>query len=133
MSTQQVLNPVILPLIRRVMPNIIAHDLIGVQPMTGPSVSIFSSKWTLDHIKMQKEHYGHFLRAYNRKKYHKISDIAALGYTMLKIDAVDAVPAKRWCIETLKPGSFVCVNTRFCFAYERDAMLFTLRWSGETV
>lgn len=30
------LNKVILPVIRRVMPTIIAHELVGVQPMTGP-------------------------------------------------------------------------------------------------
>ena len=30
------LNKVILPVIRRVMPTVIAHEIIGVQPMTGP-------------------------------------------------------------------------------------------------
>lgn len=30
------LNTVILPIIRRVYPTIIANDIIGVQPMTGP-------------------------------------------------------------------------------------------------
>jgi hypothetical protein len=30
------LNRVILPVIRRVMPTVIANDLVGVQPMTGP-------------------------------------------------------------------------------------------------
>ena len=30
------LNKVILPVIRRVMPTVIANELIGVQPMTGP-------------------------------------------------------------------------------------------------
>ena len=129
MSTQQILNPVILPLIRRVMPNIIAHDLIGVQSMTGPVGQIFSSKWTLDHVKMQKENFGHFVRVYNRKKYHKIGDIADLGYTMLKVDTINAVKAKYWCKENLKPGAFICVNTRFCFAYDRDATLFAMRWS----
>ena len=29
-------NPVILPVIRRVMPTVIANELVGVQPMTGP-------------------------------------------------------------------------------------------------
>lgn len=38
------LNNVILPIIRRVMPNIIAQDIIGVQPMTAPSASIFALK-----------------------------------------------------------------------------------------
>jgi hypothetical protein len=110
------------------MPNIIAHDLIGVQPMTGPVGSIFNSRWTLDDLIMQKEHFGHFLRVYNRKKYHRIGDLADLGYTMLKVGALNAIPAKNWCKENLKPGSFVCVNTRFCFAYPKDATLFALRW-----
>ena len=30
------LNRVILPVIRRVMPTVIANELVGVQPMTGP-------------------------------------------------------------------------------------------------
>lgn len=33
---------IILPIIRRVMPSIIAHDICGVQPMTGPASQIFS-------------------------------------------------------------------------------------------
>lgn len=33
---------VILPIIRRVMPSIIAQDIIGVSPMTGPVADIFS-------------------------------------------------------------------------------------------
>lgn len=35
-------DKVILPLIRRVMPNVIAHDICGVSPMTGPVGSIFA-------------------------------------------------------------------------------------------
>jgi hypothetical protein len=128
MSTQQVLNPALLPLIRRVMPDIIAQDLIGVQPMTGLVGSIFYI-WTLDDLIMQKEHFQHFLRVYNRKKCHSINDIAALGYTMTKVSALNAVTAKNWCKENLKPGSFVCVNTRFCFAYDRDATFFAMKWS----
>jgi len=34
------LNRVILPVIRRVMPTVIANELVGVQPMTGPVVQI---------------------------------------------------------------------------------------------
>lgn len=33
---------VILPIIRRVIPTIIAQDIIGVSPMTGPVADIFS-------------------------------------------------------------------------------------------
>lgn len=35
-------SPVILPIIRRLMPTLIAQDIIGAQPMTGPSAQIFS-------------------------------------------------------------------------------------------
>ena len=44
MVTNNQLNPVLLPVIRRVMPNIIAHQIVGVQPMTGPVGSIFSMR-----------------------------------------------------------------------------------------
>ena len=32
------LNKVVLPIIRRVMPTVIANEIVGVQPMTGPVV-----------------------------------------------------------------------------------------------
>ncbi len=38
------LNSVILPIIRRVMPAMIAKDIIGVQPMTGPIGQIHTLK-----------------------------------------------------------------------------------------
>ena len=38
------LNRVILPVIRRVMPTVIANEIVGVQPMTGPTGLIFAMK-----------------------------------------------------------------------------------------
>src|SRR5210317_1637975 len=38
------LNKVILPVIRRVMPTVIANELVGVQPMTGPVGQIHTLK-----------------------------------------------------------------------------------------
>lgn len=35
---------ILLPLIRRVMPTMIAHQILGVQPMTGPTGSIFGTR-----------------------------------------------------------------------------------------
>jgi hypothetical protein len=43
-------NPVLIALVRRAMPNLMAYDLAGVQPMTGPTGLIFAMKFTLqDH------------------------------------------------------------------------------------
>src|SRR3984957_19156834 len=39
-SSVATLNKVILPVIRRVMPTVIANEIIGVQPMTGPVAQI---------------------------------------------------------------------------------------------
>ena len=36
------LNKVILPVLRRVMPQIIANEILGVQPMNGPPAQIFA-------------------------------------------------------------------------------------------
>ena len=37
-------DPVIISMIRRTMPNLMAYDLVGVQPMTGPTGLIFAMK-----------------------------------------------------------------------------------------
>ena len=37
-------NPVLIALVRRAMPNLVAYDIWGVQPMTGPTGLIFAMK-----------------------------------------------------------------------------------------
>ena len=37
-------NPVLIALVRRAMPNLMAYDICGVQPMTGPTGLIFGRK-----------------------------------------------------------------------------------------
>ena len=38
------MDPVLISLIRRSMPNLMAYDVLGVQPMTGPTGLIFAMK-----------------------------------------------------------------------------------------
>jgi hypothetical protein len=40
------LNKVILPIIRRVLPNVIANEIVGVQPMPGPIAQIMTMRYT---------------------------------------------------------------------------------------
>jgi len=37
-------SPVLISLVRRAMPNLVAYDIVGVQPMTGPTGLIFAMK-----------------------------------------------------------------------------------------
>ena len=57
------LNRVILPVIRRVMPTVIANELVGVQPMTGPVGQIHTLRVrysdTLDDVTQAKKLYHH--------------------------------------------------------------------------
>ena len=41
-------NPVLIALVRRAMPNLMAYDLCGVQPMSGPTGLIFAMKSTYE-------------------------------------------------------------------------------------
>lgn len=43
-SNIAIVNKVMMPLIKRVMPTVMAHDLVGVQPLTGPSGLISTMK-----------------------------------------------------------------------------------------
>ena len=37
-------DPILISLVRRAMPNLIAYDIAGVQPMTGPTGLIFAMR-----------------------------------------------------------------------------------------
>ena len=43
-SSIQNWDPILISLVRRAMPNLIAYDIAGVQPMTGPTGLIFSMR-----------------------------------------------------------------------------------------
>jgi hypothetical protein len=44
-------NPVLIALVRRAMPNLVAYDIAGVQPMSGPTGLIFAMKSTFQKTK----------------------------------------------------------------------------------
>jgi hypothetical protein len=125
-STESV--KVLLPIIRNVMTNIIANDIIGVQPMSATAGSIFSSSNWAGRVRMHKEHYNHFLRVYNRRKTHHPDYLTGLDYKKVRIGFSNAIAADQWCRKTFKTGTYVRSSADFWFAYERDYTLFLLRW-----
>ena len=50
-------DPVLISLIRRSMPNLVAYDLAGVQPMSGPTGLIFARRSRL-HLRVEQKHYS---------------------------------------------------------------------------
>ena len=47
-ANMQGYDPILISLVRRAMPNLIAYDVCGVQPMTGPTGLIFAMKAKYD-------------------------------------------------------------------------------------
>ena len=121
---------VLLPLIRRVMPTIIANSIIGVSPMTGPPVSVFDMIGFSSPVEMTKVHYSHFLRVYNRRTQHRPEYITGLGYQKIRITrrADLHLDADQWCRDNPKAGSYVRKFGEFWFAYNDDAVLFKMTW-----
>lgn len=135
MTTNDIAS-VLLPIIRRVMPTLIANDIIGVAPMTGPVSNIFDihSAWAnRSQVMMTKVHYGHFLRVHNRRQYHLADYITDLGYQKMRVSrrADLHLDAAQWCKDNLKAGSYVRRFGDFWFAYNSDYTMFKLRWAND--
>jgi hypothetical protein len=131
-------NPkVLLPIIRRVRPNVLASQLIGVQPMTGPVGQMHTLRTRYDYhnnrdiFKMNKKHYQHFIKAYNRRTKQKMSYLTDLGYTCVKVSPVMSVAkeAKAYCKRYVKDGAWISNGNHFIFAYDKDVTMFTLKFA----
>ena len=115
---------IILPAIRKVMPNIIASQLAGVQPMTGAAGSIFQLYGEM--VSMEKKHYQHFLRLYNRRRDQRVDELVKQGYGYVSINPLNQSVAREWCRKNCKDGSFVFAGSRIYFAYDKDITRFSL-------
>jgi Major capsid protein Gp23 len=95
------MNSILIPLIRRVMPGIIANDIISVSPMIGPASQIFTLKVRYQlmkdrRVKVKKEIYRTFLRINNRRKTQSDNDFSKAGYWQGSGAFIDVIG---WCTE----------------------------------
>lgn len=130
MTTADVVK-VLLPIIRRVMPSIIAQHLVGVQPMTAPTGSIYTLKTRYDSsdstILLTREHFKHFLRIYNRRKSHSLNSILDLGYPSYKIPYDQWSDVVVWCRKNLEEGAFIVTpSSEIIFANHSDYLEFLI-------
>jgi hypothetical protein len=122
-SITRVARNFMLPVIRNILPAMIARDILGVQPMTGDTGSIFSIEYKKD------------TRVWSKKKY-KFS--RAKWYEASFIDDYDDV--RQWCIEHFgphprKPDAWSRWNHKYeykiLFRDEDDYILFVLKWGKQ--
>lgn len=115
----------VFPLIRKIAPSLIAAELVGVQPMTGPTASIFSMK-------------SRFFEAIIVNKVGEWDSILGTEFGYYVVTNIDSMrdehpkllEAISWCDTTLK-DRYNCVIDqddlyRFYFKKEQDRTLFLL-------
>lgn len=78
-------------------------------------------------VDMEKAHYQHFVRLYNRKKRQRFHELNAAGYSYVKTSN-GFIAQRDWCKANLKPGTWISGHNYFWFAYDNDAVLFKMHW-----
>jgi len=122
------------------MPNIIAQQIIGVQPMTGPASSIFRLYRRYGHMRIRgkqgvrptPQQYNQFLRLNNRKRTQSHDELNAAGYPSVFIDLPTGVyydEVNVWLAEQIGADRFISINARYWFTNKQDAMLARMGWS----
>ena len=120
---QQVLGQ----MIRKLMPGVIDHQIMSVQPMYSPSGRIFTMKYNYTPEPKHKFSRAKWFEA-KRSLSDPGSDWPAVKYSREQYS---------WCVTQFGPSPlhpdawsrWYMIYDRFRFRDERDYILFTLRWS----
>ena len=126
------LNKVILPMIRRVMPSVIANSIIGVSPMTGPIGQIHTMRYRYgksiaDPIKLNNAVYAKFVRLNNRKKTHTHQSIIDAGY--YPCNKYMGWECREWCDNMYGKNGYIEGHDGYIyFENKDDYTFFIMRW-----
>ena len=95
-----------IPILRTALPNLMAQQIVGVQPMTGTNnLGIFNQ---LLYKTYNKKYWPH--QYFINDKTYQISDV------------------ERWCWDQFKGRYWNNYGRNFVFKRERDAVMFAMRW-----
>ena len=106
-------------MIRQVFPSLIASQILGVQPMTGPTSEIFNIRYD-----------------FTITKFHKKYKFSRAKWYYCKYKFTDGNEIYEWCKEHFGPLSkggdawmrWKIESNQFRFLNEDDAIMFKLRW-----
>jgi hypothetical protein len=92
-----------IPVLRTALPKLMAQDIIGVQPMSSDTGSIFGK---LASEVFNKKYWPH--------QYY--------------VNYLDRCEVERWCYDNFKSRNWNSYRNLFALKRKEDAMLFALRW-----
>ena len=115
---------ILLPMIRQVYPQVLAHQILNVQPLTWPAGEIFSLRVMYTDP--------------NIEKFHKKYKFSRAKWYYCSFKFADDLKCHRWCTEHFGPlsnGGDAWMRWRLeaCrarFLNEDDAIMFKLRWAA---
>ena len=102
---------ILLPIIQKITPTVIANDIVGVQPMTS------TKQYELDVEEILNE-------------LQEVMYCVTVRFSIMSVMPLNLVSDKihKWTIDTFKDRVIVS-NTKYYFKYEKDRTLFLLKWS----
>ena len=102
-----------IPIIRKLIPSIIAKELVGVQPMSTPAGQVFSMG-----------------ARYSRPKlFCWIDEYAEYSYRV-RIEGYDYDEILNWCKSTYDSEIYNCHGQTLTFKYQKHLDWFILKWSS---
>ena len=119
--------PIIMPIIRQFIPNIIANSIVGVQPMTGPSGSIFNMRMRFKNQKLHVSRHAEYKNGIHAVVSYSEGDPDEIPWRV-SITEETALFINDWCKET-QCG----IRTEFMvwrFNTEQEFLMFVLKWDG---
>jgi hypothetical protein len=131
MSDNQLDPKIMIPMIRKVMPGLVAQNIVGVQPMILPDIPLETGETYVD------EASSHATEANAVEWYWARLPVPAGAFWNIKgtVDHFEQVDA--WCEETFGPKmsnenpafNWDKINGRYCFKRSEDRTAFVLKWS----
>ena len=102
---------VLLPIVKRMLPSIMAQEIVGVQPMAGvPKLTVGTAEG-IEHPYWV--------------------DLPNSPGAVFNIEALDRKQRERtdWCLETFADDDWMASSFKFYFRNEKDRDWFVMRWS----
>lgn len=125
MSTVTEIN---IPLLRKIIPQSIANDIVGVQPMSIPSASIFSMRNRYDWTPVIVKSVGQLDNTHETAFIYYVRS----NFTSMHDSHDQLVESILWCEESFKDRFYHGIDEdgyfRFYFKKEQDRTLFVLKF-----
>ena len=124
-ANMQGFDPILISLVRRAMPNLMAYDVCGVQPMTGPTGLIFAMRAKYDTQGGSEALFNEAINAAGGSTgaFGRVGDVVGGNFEGSTVDPIDGLdPFTRSAAEALSGNHTATSFPEMAFSIERTAV-----------